>query len=87
MLAHEGAAVKLPVHYGGAAFLSKAYRLTCLELQLPPKLLGLLNRQFWLIGVGHEFRHLHGSRSLLAVHVGLLANDHGGGALNTHTRV
>lgn len=37
--------------------------------------------------MGHELVYLHSGRALLAVHVGLLGNDGGGGALDAHTHM
>lgn len=52
-----------------------------------PLFLRLFQRQHRLISMGHEFVHLHCCRSCLAVHIGLLSDDGGGGALYTHAEV
>ena len=61
--------------------------LSCLQLKSPPLFLRLLQRQHRLIGVRHEFVPLHCCRSCLTVHVGLLCNDGGGGALDALARM
>lgn len=56
-------------------------------LDLAPRLHGLLQRHFGLVGVGHEVIGFESRHSLLAIHIGLLGNDQRGGMLDTHANV